>query len=397
MTTETKIRYVNWREGKPRFEPSPTLRKLGYKGEDLKAEGGRWMTAGEALDWSNAFHKQLQLAKRKARARKTGRIEATPLPAAPALKPTYPVSRLFDDWLNLKINPSIADRAENTIRDYRQKAKVFQNHLPDVWEAEAEALTKPICIGLYDALRVKTGIPTASGAMRILGIAMQWALDRGKFPEMHVNPAHKLKMKTPEPRIRVATIAEMKTLIEVADAMGAEEMGDMFTLAVWSGQRQSDRINLTFAGRENGRLVFRQGKTNVVVSIPEAPEITKRLDAARRRRQTAQIISPYVILNEEDWKPFGADRYRRRFQDIRRAAARKLPSLKTLRDQDFRDTAVTWLARAECELYEICSITGHSYKTVHEIMKHYLATGPEMADSAMKKMIAWYEREEAQK
>ncbi|PDT80605.1 hypothetical protein [Sinorhizobium sp. BJ1] len=394
MSTNPKIKHVAWRDGRPRFEPSPTLRKLGYKGEDLKTADGRWMTAGEALDWSNAFAKQLAGEKRKARMRKTGRHEPTQVPASPALKPTYPVRQLFDDWLNVSKNPSIADRADNTMRDYRQKAKVFENHLPDVYAAEAEALTKPICIGLYDVLRTKAGIATAAGAMRILGIALQWAMDRGKFPDMHVNPAHKLRMKVPDPRIRFATKQEMKVLVETADAMGAHEMGDMYTLAVWSGQRQADRLEFQLAGRERGRITFRQGKTKVIVSMPEAPELRKRLLAAEQRRKTAEVISPYVILNEEDWKPFKADRYRRRYEDIRRAAARQLPSLKTLRDQDFRDTAVTWLAMADCTIPQICAITGHSFKTANDILKHYLAMNPDLADSAMAKMITWFEKEE---
>ncbi|GCA49270.1 hypothetical protein KGO5_01713 [Sinorhizobium sp. KGO-5] len=393
MSSSHKIKHVAWRDGRPRFEPSPTLRKLGYKGEDLKVDG-RWMTAGEALDWSNAFAKQLAGEKRKARMKTTGRHEPTPVPAAPALKHTYPVSQLFEDWLNVKINPEIADRAPRTVDDYRQKSKVFENHLPDVWTAEAEALTKPICKGLYNTLRQKAGIATAVGAMRILGIALQWAMDLGKFPEMHINPAHKLKMKTPPPRIRFATKQEMTVLVETADAMGAHEMGDMFTLAVWSGQRQGDRLEFQHAGREAGRLIFRQGKTKVIVSIPEAPELKKRFTAAQKRRQTAEVISPYVILNEEDWKPFKADRYRRRYEDIRRAAAKQLPSLKTLRDQDFRDTAVTWLAMADCTIPQICSITGHSFKTANDILKHYLALNPELADSAIAKLIIWYDKEE---
>ncbi|CDZ67666.1 Putative integrase for prophage CP-933U [Neorhizobium galegae bv. orientalis] len=391
-TADPKIKHVTWRNGRPRFEPSPTLRKMGYTGEDLKADG-RWMTAGEALDFSNLLVKQIEQQKRKYRIKKTGRHEPVKVPAAPALRASYPVSQLFDDWLNLVKNPGMADRAESTIRDYRQKSKVFQQHLPDVWNAEVEALTKPICIGLYDALRVH-GLPTASGAMRILGIAIQWALDRGKFPDMHINPAHKLKMKTPEPRIRYATKQEMQVLVETADEMGSFDMADMFVLAVWSGQRQADRLEFQIAGRAGNRITLRQGKTKAIVSMPEAPELRKRFEAAQKRRQLAEVISPYAILNEEDWKPFTANRYRRRFEDVRRAAARKLQTLKTLRDQDFRDTAVTWLAMAGCTIPQICAITGHSFKTANDILKHYLAVNPEMADSAIAKLIIWYEDEE---
>ncbi|WDZ77917.1 hypothetical protein PWG15_05280 [Ensifer adhaerens] len=393
-TDNPKIKHIAWRDGRPRFEPSPTLRKLDYKGEDLKIDG-RWMTAGEALDWSNQLTKQIASHKRKARMRASGRHEPPPVPVAPALKPGYPVSKLFEDWLEPKINPSMTDLSANTIRDYKQKARVFENHLPDVWASEAAALTKPICLGLYDAIRVKAGLTTAVGAMRVLGIALQWAIDRGRLPEeMKINPAHKLKMKTPDPRVRFATREEMKVLVGVADSMGSFDMGDMFTFAVWSGQRQNDRLLFQLAGRDRGRITIRQGKTKVIVSMPEAPELRKRLQAAEQRRKTAEIISPYVVLNEENWKPFKSDRYRRRYEDIRRAAAKKLPSLKTLRDQDFRDTAVTWLAMAGCTIPEICSITGHSFKTANDILKHYLAMNPELADSAMAKMIAWFEIEE---
>lgn len=392
MTDDPKIKHISWRNGRPRFAPSPSLRGLGFESKDLKHDNGRWMTAGEALDWSNAFCRKLEQERRKERIRSGGSRPArkTIIRQPTTIAPAYTVQQLFDDWLNLTRNPRMADRAEKTRVDYAQKSRVIQNYLPDVWESEAAALTKPICLGLYDTLRAKTSIRTAHGAMTILGIALQWAIDRGRLGDMMINPAHKLNMKAPPPRIRYATREEIRVLIETADAMGSHDMGDMFTLAVWSGQRQADRINLTFAGREKGRLIFRQAKTRVIVSIPEAEEITKRLDAARKRRTKAEIVSPYVIPNEETWKAFTGDRYRRRFEDIRKAAGKTLPSIKTLRDQDLRDTAVTWLATAGCTVPEICTITGHSFATAHDILKHYLALNPQMADSAIAKLTAWY-------
>ncbi len=62
-------------------------------------------------------------------------------------------------------------------------------------------------------------------------------------------------------------------------------------------------------------------------------------------------------------------------------------------DQDLRDTAVTWLARAKATLPEIAAITGHSLKSIHDIMKHYLAITPELGDAGIRKFTAWMERE----
>jgi hypothetical protein len=66
-----------------------------------------------------------------------------------------------------------------------------------------------------------------------------------------------------------------------------------------------------------------------------------------------------------------------------------MPALAGKRDQDLRDTAVTWLANAGCTLPEIASITGHSLQSIHSILKHYLAITPELADSAIAKYVAW--------
>lgn len=66
-----------------------------------------------------------------------------------------------------------------------------------------------------------------------------------------------------------------------------------------------------------------------------------------------------------------------------------MPSVATIKEKDFRATAVTWMALAGATLPEICS--GHSLQGAHQILKHYLALHPEMATTAIDKMVAWYE------
>ncbi|MVA23184.1 tyrosine-type recombinase/integrase [Agrobacterium vitis] len=386
-----KIRYVAWRNGRPRFNPSETLRARGHAGQDLKDEAGNWLKEAECHAWSQSFARQLEEEARQNRRKKPGRPRAA-TEAAPARR-GLTLETLLENWLNTARNPDMADRQPNTIRDYRQKIGVIEKRAPDIWYSAAEALSKQICLGLYDKLRSECGLHTAHAVLRVLGIALQWGMDRGHLPSMLINPAHKLKMKTPPPRVRAATKAEIVHLVNVADAIGRPELGDMITLAVWSGQRQNDRLEFTFAGREAGRIKLKQSKTNALVSMPEAEAIKNRLDAAVQRRKEAGIISPYVILDERRWQPFKPDYYRHLFEDLRRHATKSMPSLKTLRDQDLRDTAVTWLSNAGCTPQEICSITGHSYQTIHEVMKHYNAMTEEQADNAMAKMVRWHEGE----
>lgn len=393
MTDTPKIPHVAWRNGKPRFVPSTTLRAMGYEGKDLRHESGRWFSAGEALDWSRTFAANLDRTRREARKRRRQRPAPAAVTESPKVAPVLPLRQLFDDFLDPRKNPGIEDLAEKTRKDYRWKADVFKNHAPDAWTAEVEALTKPICIGIYEALRVNVGLPSAVGAMRVLGIALQWAIDRGRLQSMAVNPAHKLKMKVPPPRLRVGTIAEMKAMIDAADRLGLPWMGDCFVLALWTGQRQADRLQLTTHAKTPGRQILRQEKTRAIVSIPEAPVVRERLKAAAGRRKLAEVVSPFVVLNEEKWQQVTPAVYRARYESVRRLAAKSHPSLKDFRDQDFRDTAVTWLARAGCTIPEICAITGHELGSATQILKHYLALDPTMADAAIAKMVEWYEGE----
>lgn len=114
-------------------------------------------------------------------------------------------------------------------------------------------------------------------------------------------------------------------------------------------------------------------------------------------------------MNEKRGKPFTENTYPDVFAEIRTAAVEGIPekhpgngwivepcpSLATFTDQDFRDTAVTWLANAGASIPEITSITGHSEKHVYDVLRHYLGQDPERADAAIGKLVAWLEKKGA--
>jgi hypothetical protein len=407
MKPDPKIKYVSWRNGRPRFSPSKSMREQRYESKDLKTDDGFWMTAGQALEWSRAFEQQLAVAKRVA-GRKP---KKKPSSALPVQRPRYyPVSQLFDEWLKacyLKVE--LGDLQKKTVVEYGYKIRAIEKYEPAVYNSEVLALDGDICEGVYDSLRLKAGLPTAVGCIRVLGVAIEWGRKRRKeyLGAMTGNPAHGLDMTTPPPRIRVGSIEEIDCLVATADAMGWHEIGDAIVFAVWSGQRQADRLLYINEGEKNGRMVFRQQKTGAIVSIKRAPELKMRLEAAKIRRAEKKIKTDFVVFNERGRAPFQNSFYSHMILDIRKVAAagqpnalgqptvEPMPSVMTLTDQDFRDTAVTWLARAGATIPEICAITGHSFKTANEILKHYLALDEEMADSAIDKLTIWHAKERA--
>jgi hypothetical protein len=115
---------------------------------------------------------------------------------------------------------------------------------------------------------------------------------------------------------------------------------------------------------------------------------------------------PHVIIDEKTGQPFKGDWYRSLFARVRAIAAAGVPGvlepcperahvadsdpvkgIVDLRDQDLRDTTVTWMARSQADVYEIARVTGHSFATIHDILKHNLALHPEMADAAIGKLV----------
>lgn len=382
-----KIKHVSWRDGRPRFAPGKALRARGHKGQDLKHADGRWFSEGEALDWSNAFARRL---KREAKAPRVKTIvEAPP-------EPTYPLSRLFHEWL---ASPRIQGKAAATIRDYRQKSRVIETHDPLLWSVEAAALDQTICYNLFEELWSARGLATARGALRILSIALKWGMKTGRVKGLPYNPARDLEMEALEPRARFLTRAEFDALVKAAEDMRRIDVADLLFCGAWTGQRQADRLKLKKIAFKGDRFTVRQQKTGQIVNPPVAKEYRKRLNAAEKRRAAAAealgrpelIDVPFVHLNEVTWAPWNEWTYRNLFAEVRAKAAKIVASCSSIMEKDLRATAVTWMALAGCTLAEICAVSGHSLQSAHQILKHYLAIHPEMASSAIGKLVTWYE------
>lgn len=439
--------HVSWRDGRPRFNPDARLRQAGYKARDLKHEDGSWFSRGEAVDWSDAFVKKLAAA----RAADVKRTAAVPKPVRRA--EAYTVARMFNDWFESPKFVLPRDKggySPLTIADtYHSKARVIENDHPLIWNAPAAWVEKTELRAMFEEIWIgrkagdgdkaveARGLATARGTVLTLSACYRWAILKGKVRRPD-NPAHRLEMQKPAPRIRFGTRPEIDALVRGADMIGRPEWGDMVLLAIWTGQRQGDRVELLHKGMLNGRRHFRQAKTGAVVAILEAPLLEARLKAAmerRRAKKAAELLAypahvrhkveqrfAHVVLDETRWLPFSGDHWSRCYAELRGIVAEGIvdvkateaaraahaaedrntdpptvyrlapvPSVATLWDLDFRDTAVTWMALAGATVPQIIAVTGHELETATQILKHYLARHPEMADEAIRKMVAWYE------
>jgi hypothetical protein len=421
-----QIPLVTWRDGRPRFVPGPRLRKppFSMKGEDLRhGATGPWFDLVEAQAWSQARQALI--------ARLAG---DTPTPARRIRRETGDtVGHLFERYFASPRMNGKTERegkktreplATNTTNNYRGGGNLIEK-LDDgrIWEAPAAATTPTVWAGVFDRIEVAHGLASARKARAAASAMFTWARLTGRFKAPHPIKAIEERLPTLQPRVRFGTIEEIEHLVKAADLLGRPEIGDAIILGVWSGQRQADRLALVDAQETSDGILFRQGKKNgQPLLIPPSPQLRVRLLAIRIRRAEWPVTFREIIVDERARAPFTRSWYSHTFARIRDFAAtgmvygmdkkgrktgklkpalheitgepmsiQPMPSLADFRDQDLRDTAVTWLALAGCSVPQIASITGHSLGTIDTVLKHYLGMHPELAKSAIGKLVEWFE------
>nr|WP_321457260.1 hypothetical protein [uncultured Cohaesibacter sp.] len=387
-----KIPFVVWREGRPRFVPGPGVRALGYSGKDLKHPDGTWLNLNETIAWSETFDKEL-----------TTKRQQVKLKNAPPKKKVRNLSRrgyisvgeLLVKWLTeRKIEHKQTGKpSSKTLRGYDYNIRAFQDFDEELWTAPAVSITDVLASGIYKKLRTQKGVSMSKAIISTIRPAWRWA--KKEMGLVTSNPWSELRMTTPPPRLRVGSIDEMKHLIATADEMGRRDIGDAIMLGICSGQRQNDRLLFQLDAMDEKSMVFKQSKTGAIVQIPAIRPLKQRLEAAKARRARFNKSFPTLLIDEKYrccWdRGDDGDRYRKEFRKVCNKAAESMPSLKGFRDQDLRDTSVTWLASAGCTLPQIAAITGHSVENIHKILKHYLAQTPEQATLAAQKLLVYIE------
>ena len=425
-TITVKIPFVTWRDGRPRFFASAAQRKLGFKGEDLRhGPDGAWFTLDECIAWSKGRAKDIEAA-RENHDKAVKNHKPRPRFAPDVVTLSSMVARTLeqDQYQGKAIarGRKLRDACSpHTVRQYNNAARVLE-HLDGgfVWHQPVAAISPATLEGVLDRIEQGHGLATARSVRALLSVAWKYGCKRLGVTS---NPVIGQQLPVPAPRIRYAERHEIAALVDAADRLGLPEIGDAVLLGVWTGQRQADRLSLIGGQIVDNAILFRQAKKHgQPLLIPVSTELATRLEAARLRRKDWRVNYHEIVLDERARRPFQADWYRKLFRIVATVAATgqlptkgklgqvargvtraldvtaalegftPVPTLDDFHDQDLRDTAVTWLALAGCDMAEIASITGHSLKTVQDVLKHYLGMHPELARSAIAKLTIWADR-----
>lgn len=406
MKAIVKIPHVSWRDGRPRFNPGPELRAMGFRGEDLKTPGGAWFSLRACEDWAIARDAEIRARKSAGSGKITsGKIiagsKASPRTAAQP-QAFYTIEQMFHDLFasrKFRAARTAGGLSPKTVQDYRNKSSLLMREHPHFAASAAAAVTAPVIIGLHEEIWEQKSLGMASAMIAVLSAAWFEAVRRGKASH---NPCHGLRLPKAEGRLRIWTPEEAAAMMAAADdpAHGERaEAGDAIMLALYTCQRAGDVLALEERAEEDGRIRFIQSKTAARVRVPALPALRDRLAQARARKAArGHSAAPTVITDRRKAArandvTMSYDRLNDLFGQIRAAAARAAPSCAALKFLDLRDTGVTRLANAGCTMAEICSISGHSSQSVTMIMKHYLELNTGHADAATTKLQAWLDQE----
>jgi hypothetical protein len=143
---------------------------------------------------------------------------------------------------------------------------------------------------------------------------------------------------------------EFSAWVAATDAIKRSSIGDSFYLALFTGQRQTDRLMMRNESDVEGRHAFRQSKTGELVDIKEAPQLTTRLNAARARVKALKLrlqlgaVPSELVINEDNGEPYDESTYRHWVSATRAVAVFGFLA---------RDTARQAVVRAELLISEL--------------------------------------------
>lgn len=408
---------LKWRDGRPRWEPSPANRACGFAGMDLRDHAGGWMDRGAATTAADARTLWARLVREamrddgegsKARSMLAAALERLP-PAPvevearhrralvadlieraraviearePDLMPGGPAPRTIAAMVEGYFNDPHAMRriSRGTQGTYRTQSKKLIDRFGRL---RVEDMTRSKINLWYREVQQEVSTATANIAIGAAGAMFKWAMLQDPA-WIHFNPCTGIERDSAHGRLVFWTWEEERDFIAWCDANEYADVADCVTVCLWTGARQSDvcAANIGDLAGEVWRFVpikTQRKRQEAVAGL--LSQVTRRVE-----RRTAEAVlmprlnlqaTPFLISPETGGRHNSAS-IGKRFRQAKAAAikARAVPeTFEGKKLQDTRDTCVTrlWQALGERKLERIATWGGWSLKSVEQILRdHYL-------------------------
>lgn len=228
----------------------------------------------------------------------------------------------------------------------------------------------PMQIERFKQHRINT--PIKSGKVRkpgtvnrdlgILSRLLSMARDNGLIPE---NPSSRVRrLRDQNERARFLNLDEQERLLAVMVGRYAISVRPIFILALNTGMRRGEMINLRWSdvNWERNVIVVRKTKTGFVRSIPINQRVAEVLKSRPHEIDSERVFS---ILPKTLWSAF--------------RTLTKRAGLKDLRFHDLRHTFATRLSDAGADPFTIADLLGHRNLNMTKRYTHVLESNRQHA------------------
>ncbi|HZL00502.1 MAG TPA: hypothetical protein VFC47_11445 [Caulobacteraceae bacterium] len=417
---------LKWRDGRPRWEPSPASRALGLKGLDLKRPDGTWMDRGEAIGAADA--RALWAAMLRAAA-------AGGIPGAEALAdlrrvldrltapadPTAAARRaLIGDLLaaaRTRLGEAVQAGDRIPARRERTVARMVEAYFAsdDVsiapatrnaygthgrrlvarhGEARVAEVTRGQLVAWYRELTAGgLGLANANQCMGATAAFFAWAA-RQDPPWLGASPARELGLKAAPGRRVFWSMEAERAFVGWADANGYADIADGIVAGLWTGARIGDicAANLSHLAGEVWRFTPAKTAKRGQEAMPAIME-PLRARIARRRGQLVAAIDGAFLFDPRSGRRYDANTFGHRFGLARAtfAAQEGAPEgFSGLRVQDTRDTCITRLWESGVAPSRMWPWTGHSQRSIEAILReHYIVLREQGALAMAGQLATW--------
>lgn len=199
-------------------------------------------------------------------------------------------STTIEDFLNRWVTSKQSELSASSNANYSRAARQFIEHLGSRSKADISRLEKEDVLTFRDAIAASRSTGTANFGLKVIRIAFGQAQRDGLLA---VNPAEQVRILKAKPtgtERRAFTLAELKRVLDVAEA----EMRGLIIFGLYTGQRLGDLARLTWQNFDLPRaeLSFVTGKTGRQQIIPLAQPLVRYIGSLPASSKPTEPIFP---------------------------------------------------------------------------------------------------------
>ena len=281
--------------------------------------------------------------------------------------------------LSEEFRTSLASTTQAEYRRMLRKAEVIFGDMPvaalEDWRVRKEFLD------WREQVARTSGLREADYRLSAISSLLTWAVERGRLSLNHLKGFKRLYHSN---RAEIIWLPEH---IEAFMRVAPVELQRALLLALHTGQREGDLLRLPWSAYDGKTIRLRQGKSRRGQRLGQIIEIP--CTAALRRMLDGMEHASPLILSTGTGRSFKKRYFSQVWNRVMRKAGLETVTLPDIAEpvklhfHDLRGTTVTSLSEAGCTPQQIATITGHSLKTVFQILERYLARTRGLAEQAI--------------